>query len=136
MSQTVTGTQRKQDLHVPDTFEAATKYFSIPHPGKEGMRLFHASIETNRHEVNYTGTLEFPKGKKKMEIPLPEYFFDLVDLTSVTVQLTPVKDFIDYAYEVVCPGIFIYRKQKRKSTSVSFVIRGERIDVPKLIEEK
>ena len=68
---------------------ATSKAFDIPHPNPEkkeqGMRLKHGNLEGPEHGVYVRGRQIDDK-----EIELPEYWRDLVDPDSITVQLTSV----------------------------------------------
>ena len=66
------------------SFSANSKLFNIPHPSQEGKRLLHGCLEGPEHGVYVRGRV---KGK---EINLPSYWKDLVDIDSITVNLTPV----------------------------------------------
>ena len=61
------------------------KNFDIPHPTKEGWRLTHACVEGPEAAVYIRGRV-----KNKTEIPLPEYSKGLVDIQSITVNLTRI----------------------------------------------
>ena len=63
------------------------KPFNIPHPSpdKEGMRLVHACLEGPENGVYFRGRVTNQK-----EILLPSYWKDLVDWTTITVNLTPI----------------------------------------------
>lgn len=65
----------------------ATKTFNIPHPspGKEEMRLVHACLEGPENGVYFRGRV-----KNREEISYPPYWKDLVDWTTITVNLTPI----------------------------------------------
>ena len=64
-----------------------TKCFNIPHPSpdKEGMRLVHACLEGPENGVYFRGRVTNQK-----QIFLPPYWKDLVDWTTITVNLTPI----------------------------------------------
>ena len=68
---------------------ATSKAFDIPHPNPEkkeqGMRLKHGNLEGPEHGVYVRG-----RQLNDKEIELPEYWRDLVDPDSITVQLTSV----------------------------------------------
>jgi hypothetical protein len=64
---------------------SAKKNFDIPHPSKEGWRLRHTCPEGPSNDVYVRGRVT-----NKTEIELPEYWKDLVDVTSITVNLTPI----------------------------------------------
>ncbi len=72
---------------------SAKKNFDIPHPSKEGWRLRHTCPEGPSNDVYVRGRVT-----GKTEISLPEYWKDLVDVRSITVNLTPIgahQDVID-----------------------------------------
>ena len=61
------------------------KGFDIQHPSKEGHRLRYVCLEGPEGGVYTRGRV-----KNKTEIDLPDYWKDLVDIQSITVNLTPV----------------------------------------------
>jgi len=61
------------------------KDFDIPHPTKEGWRLTHACVEGPEAAVYTRGRVS-----NKKEILLPTYWKELVDWTTITVNLTPI----------------------------------------------
>ncbi len=61
------------------------KDFDIPHPTKEGWRLTHACVEGPEAAVYTRGRVT-----NKKEILLPAYWKELVDWTTITVNLTPI----------------------------------------------
>ena len=61
------------------------KPFDIKHPSKEGWRLRYACIEGPEVGVYHRGRV---KGQKM--IKLPDYWKDLVDVESISVQLQPI----------------------------------------------
>ena len=65
----------------------SVKPFNIPHPSpdKEGMRLVHACLEGPENGVYFRGRVTNQK-----QIFLPPYWKDLVDWTTITVNLTPI----------------------------------------------
>ena len=65
----------------------SVKPFNIPHPSpdKEGMRLVHACLEGPENGVYFRGRV-----KNREEISYPSYWKDLVDWTTITVNLTPI----------------------------------------------
>ena len=64
---------------------SAKKDFDIPHPTKEGWRLTHACVEGPEAAVYTRGRVT-----NKKEILLPVYWKELVDWTTITVNLTPI----------------------------------------------
>jgi hypothetical protein len=61
------------------------KNFDIPHPTKEGWRLTHTCVEGPEASVYIRGRV-----KNKTEINLPEYWKGLVDIDTITVNLTAI----------------------------------------------
>jgi len=64
---------------------SAKKNFDIPHPTKPGYRLRHTCPEGPSNDVYYRGKL-----LNRKEIVLPDYWKELVDPTTITVNLTPI----------------------------------------------
>ena len=65
--------------------DASPKPFDIKHPSKNGYRLRYACIEGPEVGVYYRGRV---RGEKI--IKLPDYWKDLVDVESISVQLQPI----------------------------------------------
>ena len=61
------------------------KGFDIFHPSKKGYRLRHICVEGPEAAVYTRG-----KVKNDKEILLPDYWKDLIDINSITVQLQPI----------------------------------------------
>ena len=64
---------------------AGAKAFDIIHPSKKGYRLRHICIEGPESAVFFRGRV-----KNDKIILLPEYWKDLVDINTITVQLQPI----------------------------------------------
>ena len=64
---------------------AGAKAFDIDHPSKKGYRLRHICIEGPESAVFFRGRV-----KNDKVILLPEYWKDLVDINTITVQLQPI----------------------------------------------
>ena len=64
---------------------SSKKNFDIPHPTKEGWRLRHTCPEGTSNDVYVRGRV-----KNKTEIELPLYWKELVDIQSITINLTPI----------------------------------------------
>jgi hypothetical protein len=77
-------------LEVVGDFAATTKSFVIDHPNKTGWKLRHGSLEGPENGIYVRGRTS---GK---EIVLPGYWKDLVDESSITVQITPVGSRFDF----------------------------------------
>lgn len=77
-------------LEVNGDFAAVTKSFVIDHPSKPGWKLRHGSLEGPENGVYVRGRTNLS------EITLPEYWADLVDEDSISVQITPVRSKLTY----------------------------------------
>lgn len=64
---------------------SAKKNFDIPHPSKKGWRLTHSCIEGPEAAVYVRGRVT-----NQTEIILPSYWNNLVDVNTITVNLTPI----------------------------------------------
>ena len=73
------------NLYVQGTLYATAKSFLIDHPSKDGYKLQYASLEGPENGVYVRGKLS---GSNTIE--LPDYWKDLVDENSITVDLTPI----------------------------------------------
>jgi len=107
---------------------AQVKAFNIPHPTKEGKRLWHGCLEGPEYGVYVRGRL-----KNNNTIELPEYWTGLVDPDSITVQLTPmgasqdlIVDSINWGRQVVV------RSVAGTGIDCFYLIQGTRVDVPPL----
>jgi hypothetical protein len=107
-----------------DHITAITKSFLIEHPTKPGRQLRYASLEGPENGVYFRGSSAVDI------IELPEYWTELVDEDTITVNLTPV-------------GIYqsLYVKSKTakeikvgglESGAYDFVVYAERKDVSRL----
>ena len=64
---------------------ASAKAFDVVHPSKKGYRLRHICIEGPESAVFFRGRV-----KNDKVIFLPDYWKDLVDINTITVQLQPI----------------------------------------------
>ena len=64
---------------------SGAKAFDIDHPSKKGYRLRHICIEGPESAVFFRGRV-----KNDKVILLPDYWKDLVDINTITVQLQPI----------------------------------------------
>lgn len=113
-------------VSVTGTLTATTKSFDIIHPTKENMRLRYGSLEGPENGVYLRGK------SSSASIILPEYWSNLVDENSITVQITPIGQSSDIFVEsfsineIIVGGTF---------SEFFYLIQGERKDVPKLTVE-
>lgn len=123
-----------QTVTVNGTFTAITKSFNIPHPSVKGKRLVYGSLEGPEHGVYLRGRLT---EKNVGVIQLPYYWKDLIDPTTVTVQLTPIGSFQKLYVDSIADDYITVRNDGLidKSVLCFYVVYGERKDVSKLVVE-
>jgi hypothetical protein len=121
-------------LEVNGSFAATTKSFLIDHPTKPGKKLRHGSLEGPENGVYIRG-----RGDNNI-ITLPEYWTELVDKDSITVQLTPIgKHQHIYVEKIDNNTVYIQSDEARKNTNdleYYYLILAERKDVDKLVIEE
>jgi len=108
------------------SLSAPYKLFDIPHPspGKENKRLRHGSLEGPELGV-------YVRGKTTDgQIVLPDYWADLVDWDTITVQLTATTPHQQlYVNNIDASGVAVLGSL---SAPYYYYIVAERKDVPKL----
>ena len=118
-------TNSSYQFYVNGTLGAVAKSFVIDHPTKENHELRHGSLEGPEHAVYVRGRV------RNGVIKLPDYWTELVDMSTITVQLTAignmsrtvwVKDLKDN--KVITGG-----------GDAFYFIQAERKDIDKLVVE-
>jgi hypothetical protein len=122
------GITEKASIDKDGLFTAVSKSFLIPHPTKPGKQLRHGSLEGPEHGVYVRGRASSPY------ILLPEYWVNLVDMNSVTVQLTPIGQHRRLA--VVSASSTMVEIASDGPIDCYYFIQGDRIDIPKLQVEE
>jgi hypothetical protein len=115
------------------TLYAVAKSFRIPHPTKDGKMLVYGSLEGPENGIYARGRLT-----NNTVIELPDYWMQLADMTTITVNLTPigrhqklyVKNIVDNKIYVGNENIF------GTNTDFYFMVLGERKDIAKLQVEE
>ena len=105
---------------------APFKKFDIPHPSKPGKRLVHTCLEGPEIGVYYRGVLD-----DENIIPFPKFWDKLVDLNTITVNLTPKDEYQELYYRIVEDGIRV-SNNKGSKVKCSYTLYAERCDVEKL----
>ena len=77
-------TNSSYQFYVNGSLGATSKSFVIDHPTKENHELRHGSLEGPEHAVYVRGRV------RNGVIHLPEYWTELVDISTITVQLTAI----------------------------------------------
>ena len=111
-----------QDLTVGGKLSATTKSFDIPHPSKDGMRLRYGSLEGPENGVYVRGRVN-----GEFSIELPDYWLQLVDPESITVNLTQIGPDPVWVEDIRDNVIYIGGSGK-----CFYQVFGERVDVEKL----
>ena len=108
---------------------ATSKSFLIPHPSKEGFSLRHGSLEGPEHGVYVRGKLEVGK-----VIELPDYWLDLVDEDTITVQLTPIGSHQNLYVKDIDNNTVVVGNSNMLNSKVKcfYFIQGERKDIDKM----
>ena len=104
--------------------------FDIPHPNKKGWRLRHVCIEGPESGVYFRGRI-----KNKTEIDLPNYWKDLVDIDSITVNLTSIGSHQDVIVKRWNEDKVYLHSKEDLPIDCFYYICAERIDGEKLIVE-
>ena len=115
---------------------AISKAFDIPHPNPEkkeqGMRLKHGNLEGPEHGVYIRG-----RQLNDKEIELPEYWRDLVDPDSITVQLTSVGSHQNLYVKKIEDNVVYIGNGNLFSNKIDcyYFIQAERKDIEKITVE-
>jgi hypothetical protein len=113
-------------LHVVGSFAATTKSFVIDHPTKPNYKLRYASLEGEENGVYVRGRTT------ENIIELPEYWTELVDKNSITVNLTPIGNKHIWIEEINNNKVYI---DSNSSIDCFYTVFAERKDVEKLVVE-
>ena len=121
----VTGDTMTGNLTITGSLLATSKSFLIPHPTKKGKKLRYGSLEGPENGVYIRGRLT-----NSTEIILPEYWSSLVDLKSITVQLTSIgKNQNLYVREILSNSVIIGGS---RNIDCFYTVMADRIDIDKL----
>lgn len=115
-------------INVAGDFSATTKSFLIDHPNKKGWKLRYGNLEGPEHAVYVRGT-----GSTK-KIKLPKHWKNLVDLDTVTVNLTPIGTDMNLYVKSIGDGEIEIGGYK-SGELYFYTVFAERIDVDKIIVE-
>jgi len=109
---------------------ANAKPFDMSHPSKEGYRLRYVCVEGPENGVYFRG-----KVRNKNVIYLPEYWEDLVDLTTITVQLQPIGAHQNVIVKRVESTKIHLQAQGGMPINCYYHVFGERKDIERLVVE-
>lgn len=113
-------------LTVDGSLFAVTKSFVIDHPTKPDMKLRYGSLEGPENGIYVRGKLD---GQSVIE--LPDYWWNLIDPNSITVNLTPC----GRAQELWVQSVSAYKINLNQPAECFFTVFAERKDVEKLVVE-
>lgn len=106
------------------------KNFDIPHPTKEGWRLTHTCVEGPEAAVYVRGRI-----KNKTEISLPKYWKNLVDIKTITINISPVGSHQDIIVKRWDEEKVYLQSKGGIPIDCFYYIMAERKDTEKLIPE-
>ena len=109
---------------------SAKKNFDIPHPTKDGWRLTHTCVEGPEASVYIRGRV-----RNKTEIELPSYWEKLVDIQSITVNLTAIGAHQDVIIKRWDEKKIYLQAKGGMPIDCFYYIMAERKDTEKLIPE-
>lgn len=109
---------------------SAKKNFDIPHPSKEGWRLRHTCPEAPYNDVYIRGRIT-----SKKDIELPSYWKDFVNISSITVNLTPIGAHQNVIVKRIDEEKIYLQSQGNMPIDCFYHIYAERKDGEKLIPE-
>ena len=106
------------------------KPFDMPHPSKDGYRLRYVCVEGPENGVYFRGRVV-----NKNVINLPDYWKDLVDHTTISVQLQPIGAHQNVIVKRVEPTQIHLQAQGGMPINCYYHVFGERQDIERLVEE-
>jgi hypothetical protein len=109
---------------------SAKKNFDIPHPTKDGWRLTHTCVEGPEAAVYIRGRIT-----NNTEINLPEYWKGLVDINTISVNLTPIGSHQDVIIKRWDDEKIYLQSKGGMPIDCFYHIMAERKDTEKLIPE-
>ena len=109
---------------------SAKKNFDIPHPTKDGWRLTHTCVEGPEAAVYIRGRV-----KNSTEINLPEYWKGLVDINTISVNLTPIGSHQDVIIKRWDDEKIYLQSKGGMPVDCFYYVMAERKDTEKLITE-
>ena len=115
------------ELEVNGSIVGSSKSFLIDHPTQTGKKLMHACIEGPENGVYFRGR------SQETGIQAPEYWSGLVDIDSMTVDVTPIgPNQSIYVDRVDDNGDICVGSNTDEPLNYFYVVYGERKDIDKL----
>jgi hypothetical protein len=114
-------------LEVNGSIVGTSKSFLIDHPTQTGKKLMHACIEGPENGVYFRGR------SQETGIESPEYWSGLVDINSMTVDVTPIgPNQSIYVERIDDNGDICVGSNTAEALNYFYVVYGERKDIDKL----
>jgi len=118
-------------LHVNGELTASTKTFDIEHPTQSGKRLIHGCFEGPEYGVYFRGKTQ------DSGIQAPEYWSGLVDMDSMTVDVTPIgANQSIYVDRIEDNGDVYVGANTEVPLNYFYIVYGERKDIDPLVVVK
>jgi hypothetical protein len=115
------------DVNIGGALNAISKSFLIDHPSKPGWKLVHGSLEGPENGVYVRGKIT---GSNK--IHLPDFWINLVDFDTITVNLTPIGKYQQLFVETVEGLEITIANPQDSDMNFFYTVWAERIDIDKL----
>ena len=109
---------------------SAKKNFDIPHPSKSGWRLRHTCLEGPKNDVYIRGRVI-----NQNQIELPLYWKDFVDISTISVNITPIGSNQEIYVKQIQEDKIILQSKGNMSIDCFYTVYAERKDGGKLISE-
>ena len=114
-------------LEVNGSIVGSSKSFLIDHPTQTGKKLMHACIEGPENGVYFRGR------SQETGVQAPEYWSGLVDIDSMTVDVTPIgPNQSIYVERIDDNGDICVGSNTEEPLNYFYVVYGERKDIDKL----
>ena len=119
------------DVNIDGTLYATSKSFEIEHPLDSNKRLVYGSLEGPEYGVYHRGKLN-----NDSVINLPDYWTELVDVDTISVNITPIGSYQRLFVEKIENNRVYIGSDNSGSPRCYYVVYAERKDIPKIIVEK
>jgi hypothetical protein len=119
------------DVNITGTLYATSKSFEIEHPLDSNKRLVYGSLEGPEYGVYHRGKLN-----NEFVINLPDYWTELVDVDTISVNITPIGSYQRLFVEKIENNKVYIGSDNSGSPRCYYVVYAERKDIPKIIVEQ
>jgi hypothetical protein len=119
------------DVNIAGTLYATSKSFEIEHPLDSNKRLVYGSLEGPEYGVYHRGKLN-----NEFVINLPDYWTELVDVDTISVNITPIGSYQRLFVEKIENNKVYIGSDNSGSPRCYYVVYAERKDIPKIIVEQ